>query len=117
MDRVIHHHKEGENHMNKEKVIILLKELLDEVNMQPHYGVLSGFGISMGTWNAGKTLKNLEQHFLSVEAEVKALNLDESQISPDLKRFMGHNFYYDVTRQKLGKVKKDLKKIIAELEG
>ena len=93
MDRIIHHHKEGENHMNKEKVIILLKELLDEVNMQPHYGVLSGFGISMGTWNAGKTLKNLEQHFLSVEAEVKALNLDESQISPDLKRFMSHNFY------------------------
>ena len=117
MDRIIHHRKEGENHMNKEKVIILLKELLDEVNMQPHYGVLSGFGISMGTWNAGKTLKELEQHFLSVEAEVKMLNLDESQISPDLKRFMGHNFYYDVTRQKLGKVKKDLKKIIAELEG
>ena len=117
MDKIIHHHKEGENHMKKEKIIILLKELLDEVNMQPHYGVLSGFGISMGTWNAGKTLKNLEQHFLSVEAEVKALNLDESQISPDLKRFMGHNFYYDVTRQKLGKVKKDLKKIIAELEG
>lgn len=117
MDRIIHHHKEGENHMNKEKVIILLKELLDEVNMQPHYGVLSGFGISMGTWNAGKTLKEIEQHFLSVEAEVKMLNLDESQISPDLKRFMDHNFYYDVTRQKLGKVKKDLKKIIAELEG
>ena len=117
MDRIIHHHKEGENHMNKEKVIILLKELLDEVNMQPHYGVLRGFGISMGTWNAGKTLKEIEQHFLSVEAEVKMLNLDESQISPDLKRFMDHNFYYDVTRQKLGKVKKDLKKIIAELEG
>ena len=117
MDRIIHHHKEGENHMNKEKVIILLKELLDEVNMQPHYGVLSGFGISMGTWNAGKTLKELEQHFLSVETEIKALNLDESQISSDLKRFMDHNFYYDVTRQKLGKVKKDLKKIIAELEG
>ena len=117
MDKIIHHHKEGENHMNKEKVIILLKELLDDVNMQPHYGVLSGFGISMGTWNAGKTLKELEQHFLSVETEIKALNLDESQISSDLKRFMDHNFYYDVTRQKLGKVKKDLKKIIAELEG
>ena len=79
--------------------------------------MLSGFGISMGTWYAGKTLKELEQHFLSVETEVKALNLDESQISSDLKRFMDHNFYYDVTRQKLGKVKKDLKKIIAELEG
>ena len=117
MDKIIHHHKEGENHMNKEKVIILLKELLDEVKMQPHYGVLSGFGISMGTWNAGKTLKNLEQHFLSVEAEVKALNLDESQISLELKRFISHDVYYDVTRQKLGKVKKDLKKIIAELEG
>ena len=117
MDRIIHHHKEGENHMNKEKVIILLKELLDEVNMQPHYGVLSGFGISMGTWNAGNALKELEQRFLSVEAEVKALNLDESQISPELKHFISHDVYYDVTRQKLGKVKKDLKKIIAELEG
>ena len=85
--------------------------------MQPHYGVLSGFGISMGTWNAGKTLKDLEQRFLSVETEIKTLNLDESQISSDLKRFMNHDVYYDVTRQKLGKVKKDLKKIIAELEG
>ena len=117
MDKIIHHHKEGENHMNKEKVIILLKELLDEVKMQPHYGVLSSFGISMGTWNAGKTLKELEHHFLYVEAEVKALNLDESQISPLLKHFMNHDVYYDVARQKLGKVKKDLKKIIAELEG
>ena len=103
--------------MNKEKAIILLKELLDDVKMQPHYGVLSGFGISMGTWNAGKTLKDLEQRFLSVETEIKTLNLDESQISSDLKRFMNHDVYYDVTRQKLGKVKKDLKKIIAELEG
>ena len=116
MDRQLHHQVKGENHMNKEKAIILLKELLDEVKMQPHYGVLAGFGISMGTWNAGKTLKELEQSFLAVETEIKALNLDESQISAELKRFINHDVYYDVTRQKLGEVKRDLRKIITELE-
>ena len=117
MDNQLYHQMKGEHSMNKEKAIILLKELLDEVKMQPHYGVLAGFGISMGTWNAGKTLKELEQSFLAVETEIKALNLDESQISAELKRFINHDVYYDVTRQKLGKVKRDLKKIIAELEG